>query len=346
MFCAQCGKPANDAQKFCASCGATLGQSAATSGHAAYAPLDANSVYAPLGHRLLAYLIDYAVFVGATLLAVMIAGATGRPSGAVLALGLWVVGLWLYKAGMESSKYQATLGKLALNLQVTTEDGRRLSFAHATGRWVAFLVSCSITLISFLIAAFTDRRQSLHDLFASTLVVRKGHTSEEIATAPAASGGAGVVVLVIVVVFVGIFFIGILAAIAIPAYQDYTIRAQISQGMAAAMPIEEQVAQAIGNGVDLRSATTQSLGINSAASGRYVQGVGLDFGAIVITFGGAANPLIQGHKLVLHPVKISADSIAWACGYREIEGTRLDAANLETASTDIPEKFLPQFCRR
>jgi uncharacterized RDD family membrane protein YckC len=342
MFCPQCGKQANAAQKLCAGCGAALDPSATLAAGPRHAPLDASSVYASLGRRLLAYLIDYVLYIVLLLLVVTIAGA-GRYPGLLL---VWLLVVWLYKAGMESSKHQATLGKLALNIQVSTEDGERLSFPHATGRMVAYLISNSIALISFLIAAVTSRRQSLHDLIVSTVVVHKGLTPQEIATAPPASGGAGAALIVVVAGFIGIAIIGILAAIAIPAYQDYTIRAQVTEGLVLARSFETQIAQAAANGVDVRSASAQSLGINSSSAGHYVQSVAVDNGAVVITYGGAANSLIQGQKLVLYPVKVNGDSIAWACGYRELDGTRLDAPRLESATTDIAEKFLPQYCRR
>ncbi len=79
---------------------------------------------------------------------------------------------WLYEALMTSSSKQATLGKMALGLKVVTKDGNRLSFWHATGRHFAKLVSGMILYIGFIMAAFTDRKQALHDMIAGTYVVR------------------------------------------------------------------------------------------------------------------------------------------------------------------------------
>lgn len=94
----------------------------------------------------------------------------------ILGLGMLLVLLlnWLYFAGMESSDRQATFGKSIMSLQVADTDGRRLSFGHATGRFVAKLVSGLIPfMIGFLMAAFTARKQALHDLIAGTLVLKK-----------------------------------------------------------------------------------------------------------------------------------------------------------------------------
>jgi uncharacterized RDD family membrane protein YckC len=81
---------------------------------------------------------------------------------------------WLYFACMESSDRQATFGKSMMSLQVADTDGRRLSFGHATGRFAAKLVSGLIPfMIGFIMAAFTPKKQALHDLIAGTLVLRK-----------------------------------------------------------------------------------------------------------------------------------------------------------------------------
>jgi uncharacterized RDD family membrane protein YckC len=81
---------------------------------------------------------------------------------------------WLYFAGMESSERQATFGKTVMSLRVTNYEGQRISFGHATGRFFAKIVSGLIPFaIGYIMAAFTEKKQALHDLIAGTLVLRK-----------------------------------------------------------------------------------------------------------------------------------------------------------------------------
>lgn len=98
--------------------------------------------------------------------------------GAVLAGSMMIAAFsimagWLYAAGMESSSYQATLGKMALGLKVTDLRCNRISFARATGRHFAKWLSALILMIGFIMVAFTERKQGLHDMLAGTLVVKK-----------------------------------------------------------------------------------------------------------------------------------------------------------------------------
>jgi len=80
---------------------------------------------------------------------------------------------WLYFAGLESSARQATIGKSVMSLRVTNLEGSRLSFGHATGRFFAKIVSGMVPLaIGYIMAAFTERKQALHDLIAGTLVLK------------------------------------------------------------------------------------------------------------------------------------------------------------------------------
>ncbi|KAB2337325.1 RDD family protein [Cytobacillus depressus] len=78
-----------------------------------------------------------------------------------------------YFAGLHSSKWQATIGKKLLGLKVTDLKGNRISFWRALGRYLAMSFLSGILLIGYIIAAFTEKKQSLHDLIAGTVVVKK-----------------------------------------------------------------------------------------------------------------------------------------------------------------------------
>jgi uncharacterized RDD family membrane protein YckC len=75
-----------------------------------------------------------------------------------------------YFAGLESSSLQATLGKKALGMVVTDLSGNRISFARALGRYFAKILSGVILMIGYIMVAFTERKQGLHDMIAGTLV--------------------------------------------------------------------------------------------------------------------------------------------------------------------------------
>lgn len=79
---------------------------------------------------------------------------------------------WLYFALMESGEGQATIGKKALGLKVTSANGERLSFGQATGRHFGKILSSIILFIGYLMMIWDDKKQTLHDKLASTLVVK------------------------------------------------------------------------------------------------------------------------------------------------------------------------------
>jgi len=98
--------------------------------------------------------------------------ATGTSQGSDI-LGN-VVGIalgWLYFAVMESSSKQGTLGKMALGIKVTDLSGNAISFGKATGRHFSKIISMIILSIGYLLAAFTPKKQGLHDMMAGCLVV-------------------------------------------------------------------------------------------------------------------------------------------------------------------------------
>jgi uncharacterized RDD family membrane protein YckC len=97
----------------------------------------------------------------------------GALAGAVLTVVFMTVTVnWLYFAILHSSSRQATIGQWALGIRITDLDARRISFARASGRYFASMLTGLTFGIGYLIMLLTARRQTLHDLIAGTVVVR------------------------------------------------------------------------------------------------------------------------------------------------------------------------------
>ncbi len=136
--------------------------------------------YAGFWKRFAASLIDSIILmVGAGIIGVILgiaAFASGNEESTALEAVANLVGVvidWLYAALMESSASQATLGKMALGIKVTDLDGNRIGFGKATGRHFGKIISALMLLVGYLMAAFTARKQALHDIMAGCLVVEK-----------------------------------------------------------------------------------------------------------------------------------------------------------------------------
>ncbi len=86
----------------------------------------------------------------------------------IVTLCMW----WLYYSLFHSSSWQATLGKRALRLKVVDLDGHRISFARASGRFFAQYLSALTFCIGYMLAGWTKRKRSLHDMIAKTYVIR------------------------------------------------------------------------------------------------------------------------------------------------------------------------------
>ena len=138
--------------------------------------------YAGFWRRFVAYFIDNFILQIVGIMVMMIAGfvinAT-RNNNPNLEGGIAVFALFVnfviavaYFAGMESSDSQATLGKMAMGIKVTDLYGRRISFGRATGRFFGKILSSIILGIGFLMAAFTEKKQALHDMMSDTLVLK------------------------------------------------------------------------------------------------------------------------------------------------------------------------------
>lgn len=204
MFCSNCGTANVDGATFCTQCGKPLivavppastpysGTPTSSTG-TAYAP---QLFYAGFWLRFVAYLIDgvilafvyvvlIVVVIFASGVAAMLRNLPENPTPdmflrgafllAILALvAITTVITWIYYAWMESSPSQGTLGKMAMGLIVTDMQYRPVSFARASGRFFARFITRLIPLwIGYIMAGFTAKKQALHDMIASCLVLRK-----------------------------------------------------------------------------------------------------------------------------------------------------------------------------
>lgn len=195
--------------------------------------------------RLGAYLIDsmlvgsvyYVVLMlGMVALAIVAAGQDFKDDGFLVGMALVylvypVLSLGYY-AGMESSKLQATVGKLALGIKVVDGQGRRLGFGRATARWAGSIVSYLILYIGFFMAGWTRRKQALHDLMAGTFVVDKWAYTDQPGRQVRELNGCLVALVAGVMVMGAVSVLAILAAIAVPAYQDYLGRSKLAAAYA------------------------------------------------------------------------------------------------------------------
>jgi len=187
VFCNKCGAPNPSAGQFCSRCGASMSAAAAPAAAPYVAPVAAPAVgpYGGFWIRVVATIVD-AIIVRVVVAPIglmfggvgMLGGLHHLPNAAFAIVGggltavLVLAGQWLYEASLESSSYQATLGKMIFGMKVTDLNGNRISFARATGRHFAKILSAMALLIGFIMVGFTDRKQGLHDLIAGTLVRR------------------------------------------------------------------------------------------------------------------------------------------------------------------------------
>jgi uncharacterized RDD family membrane protein YckC len=212
VYCSKCGSEISATTAFCSTCGQAVSglvpaiPSLSPVDPHQYAPVVPPSyggeqyaavAYAGFWLRFVAFLIDGAIscFLFLILLIPLFiltgAGAAlGRIGsgedisdevaafvGIGFVLGFFVITVgvrWLYYALSESSSWQGTLGKKMLNLTVTDLSGQPISFARASGRYFSKFITNLIPLaIGYILAGFTEKKQAIHDMIASCLVLRK-----------------------------------------------------------------------------------------------------------------------------------------------------------------------------
>ncbi|HTR48174.1 MAG TPA: RDD family protein [Verrucomicrobiae bacterium] len=188
MQCAKCGAELPEGAESCPACGERAADS--RSGEATqrgFATARRPVVYAGFWIRAAAYLLD-SVLLAAALTPFLLPIVRNNHADSSLQQMLQFYGSWtrqsiaftllihltewLYSATMESSAWQATVGKRIFGLRVADAEGRRLTFLRATARHFGKYLS-SFLFLGFILVGFTEKRQGLHDLIAGTFVLKR-----------------------------------------------------------------------------------------------------------------------------------------------------------------------------
>ena len=294
------------------------------------------AAYAGFWRRFAAWAIDYLI----VLLAGIVLGALVIRAGIVEngtqgRFTLWLLlGYLLYCALLESSAWQATVGKRVIGIQVTNRRGERVGFARAAARFVAKLLSVLTLLVGFLLVFVTPRRQALHDLLAGTLVTHDGSRRRP-AWVVATIGTAA-----------SVPFLGAVAAIAVPAYQDYVIRAQVTEGLSLASGYSAAIETAWRDSPrDFADLTHDAVGAGLPRTGRFVESIEIVTGMIVISYGADASEALAGSVLTIVPALDDRRTLGWACGYAPAPAGFEAVFEGHAGYTNIEQRYIPSSCR-
>jgi len=201
MFCPKCGKETDASGKYCQWCGTDIEIIAPKAVMNVELEEEENPLtgdYAGLGRRVVAFFIDaimlliflaiaaaffsliqgvkYFYYITVQRAPIAVLTEAGTPEAAlgpiIASLGVLIIIIpWLYFAGFECSRGQATPGKTLMRIVVTDKEGNRISFARATLRHFAKFISTLIIFIGFIMIGLTKKRQGLHDKIAGCLVL-------------------------------------------------------------------------------------------------------------------------------------------------------------------------------
>lgn len=137
--------------------------------------------------------------------------------------------------------------------------------------------------------------------------------------------------------------IGILATISIQAYQDYTIRSQVTEGLTLASSIKAASSEYYQDR-GIWPANNASLGAGTI-TGKYVTSVVANSGSIDIQYGNQANATINGSVLSVRPAVNNNGDIAWVCGKRSAPTGHTTAGTDATTFSGATLKFVPSNCK-
>ena len=147
--------------------------------------------------------------------------------------------------------------------------------------------------------------------------------------------------------------VGILATVAVPTYQSYSIRSQVSEGMSMVGPTKARVADAfLARGeAPVDRAAAGLTGVATDSAGKYVESIDVTNGVIVITYGFQANAQILGLTFTMTPYETNNQGVVWRCGSSaapaglSLMGTSGGGNTAAYQAPTVPARYLPAACR-
>jgi uncharacterized RDD family membrane protein YckC len=205
---------------------------------------------------------------------------------------------WLYIVLGESGPASATWGKRAFHLRVLgAERLDRISFLRATGRFLGRYLSMMVFMIGYLIQPFNARRRALHDFLSGTVVVVEREYSR--------------LLLALMLVLSLVLPAGIIVAVAVPAYQQYVVRAKVSTALRQVTPATVAIERFLATqGHSPASLTDAGFDTRRGLAG--IRRIAYDAASGVITVTLDFAP-VDGSTVLIVPDQIENDAITWSC---------------------------------
>lgn len=310
-------------------------------------------VYAGFWRRVAAALID-----GCVLLLLLLALSRALAVPGFLLREEWLPSLLsglvslAYAALLEASGWQATLGKRLVGIKVTDLQGRRITRWRAVLRHVAQLLSAACLMLGYVMAAFTQRRQCLHDKLAGTLVVRAARSPEQIALAPAAARwsrwAVAAVVAPVLAAWLALLSLQldprpVLLAAADAPSEHYYARTEVAAALYYAGDAMDQAEGLYSQSHDFADVNIADIDLDDEAT-RTITALQVVAGSIHVTFGGEADPALRAHTLTLTPALDTDGNVAWVCGFADVPDGYTVIHDDYRSLTDIDQALLPPDC--
>lgn len=178
LFCSKCGIKLEKEDTFCSKCGKKVSEypigeeisriETRSSRLGKQYRSQKEMIYAKFWQRIGATIIDLTLWIAFSFSIILLLPIDEE----FLTITGFVIS-WMYYALLDSSSWQGTIGKKMMGILVCDSEGNRISFLRATFRYFFHIFSALILYIGFLMVIFTNKKQSLHDMMTSCIVVKK-----------------------------------------------------------------------------------------------------------------------------------------------------------------------------